>query len=138
MRKELDEKLCNEFPGLYKERGLSPQQTCMCWGFMCGDGWYDIIYDLSKKITELDPKCVAIQVKEKFGSLHFYVGETTSEVHDAVNEAELKSTSICEQCGEPGVIGGKFWLKCLCVKCREEDENEFNKVDHGGKTNEIL
>lgn len=33
MRKELDDKLCKDFPNLYKERSMKPQQTCMCWGF---------------------------------------------------------------------------------------------------------
>ena len=123
MRQELDEKLCRKFPNLYRDRNGRPQDTAMCWGFSCGDGWFEIIRDLSRKITELDPNCVALQVKEKFGSLCFYEDDTTDEVHDAIEEAERKSAKTCEMCGQPGKIRGKMWLKCTCDKCEEERNN---------------
>lgn len=62
MKDELENKLVKEFPNLYKQTSLSPQETCMCWGFCCGDGWEKIIYNLSKKITELVPNVEAVQV----------------------------------------------------------------------------
>ena len=60
MREDWDKKLCEDFPGLYAQRNLPMIETCMCWGFDTGDGLYDIIYDLSKKITELDPDVQAV------------------------------------------------------------------------------
>ena len=50
MRKELDEKLCRDFPLLYKDRAGPMQETCMCWGFDIGDGWFDLVYKLSESI----------------------------------------------------------------------------------------
>lgn len=51
MRTELDDKLCETYPKIFAERGLPMTETCMCWGFSCGDGWYGII----------DQLCYAIQ-----------------------------------------------------------------------------
>ena len=43
MRKELDEKLCEKYPLIFKDRHADMTETCMCWGFECGDGWFNII-----------------------------------------------------------------------------------------------
>jgi len=43
MREELDSALCAKYPLLFKDRNAPMTQTCMCWGFCCGDGWYDLI-----------------------------------------------------------------------------------------------
>jgi len=124
MRQELDEKLCKEFPNLYGDRYQSPQATCMCWGFCCGDGWYDIIYDLSKV---LEPNgIVASQVKEKFGTLRFYIcGGDENTDHDAVraaiDKAEELSTKTCEYCGKPGSLRSGSWLKTLCDECKTKE-----------------
>lgn len=51
MRQELDEELCRKYPKLFRDRHAPMTVTCMCWGFDCGDGWYNII----------DALCVNIQ-----------------------------------------------------------------------------
>jgi hypothetical protein len=43
MRRELDEKLCEKYPLIFKNRNAPMTETAMCWGFECGDGWYNII-----------------------------------------------------------------------------------------------
>jgi hypothetical protein len=43
MKKELDELLCKKYPEIFKDRYAPMNQTAMCWGFDCGDGWYNII-----------------------------------------------------------------------------------------------
>ena len=54
MNTKKDEALCNKYPNLYRNRNKSPQTTCMSWGFSCGDGWYDLIDELSAKLeTEI-------------------------------------------------------------------------------------
>lgn len=127
MKSELDEKLCADFPLLYRDRHGSMQNTCMCWGLDVGDGWYDIIYRLSQKLEAMIAKCpddpdfgrpCASQVKEKFGGLRFYMTESTDEMEAAIRFAEGEASAICELCGEPGELGGKGWLSCRCEKCR--------------------
>ena len=56
MRKELDEKLCKDFPLLYRQRGFSMNESCMYWGFSHGDGWYDIVREMSSKLEVLIQK----------------------------------------------------------------------------------
>jgi len=52
MNKELDLKLVKAFPLLYQDRNSSMMSTAMCWGFP-GDGWFDIIWNLSSKLEPL-------------------------------------------------------------------------------------
>jgi hypothetical protein len=51
MREELDNKLCEKYPLIFAQRNGNMRETCMCWGFCCGDGWYNI----------LDAMCANIQ-----------------------------------------------------------------------------
>lgn len=50
MREELDAKLVAKYPHMFQNRFKSMQETCMCWGFACGDGWYKIIDSLCGQI----------------------------------------------------------------------------------------
>lgn len=43
MKTELDSELCRKYFKLFRDRNASMQETCMCWGFECGDGWYNIL-----------------------------------------------------------------------------------------------
>lgn len=78
MHQTLTQKLYNEFPELYKGNDKSNQESCMPWGFEHGDGWFMIIYDLSADIMEICRKegidtPEVMQVKEKMGSLRYYI-----------------------------------------------------------------
>ncbi|MAG26478.1 hypothetical protein CMI47_13100 [Candidatus Pacearchaeota archaeon] len=53
MKEELDKKLVKVFPLLYSDRYASMQSTCMCWGFDCDSGWFDLIAELSAKLEVL-------------------------------------------------------------------------------------
>jgi len=50
MNQELDAALCAKYPKMFVNRKKSMQETCMCWGFECGDGWYNIINQLCGNI----------------------------------------------------------------------------------------
>lgn len=80
-------KLFADFPKLYRHAENS--RSAMQFGFECGDGWFDLVYQLSNDIEAeakklgIDPQSEAwpraLQVKEKFGTLKFYcdAGEPT-------------------------------------------------------------
>lgn len=60
----------------YIEKNLDVQQTIICIGFECADGWFELLVDFSKevvRINEIPMKrhiCfVASQIKEKFGEI---------------------------------------------------------------------
>ena len=50
MKRELDEYLCKVYPKMMVNRDKSMQETCMCWGFECGDGWFQILNQLMGNI----------------------------------------------------------------------------------------
>lgn len=143
MKKELDDKLCSEFPKLYADRFLSPTETCMYFGFEVGDGWFDLIYECSAKLeainnTITDPTqyIKAAQVKEKFGGLRFYIDHGTTDAFKIIEEAEAKSDVTCEDCGKPGNSkGSRGWITTLCAEHREEDnKRREEKMKPKGQT----
>jgi hypothetical protein len=50
MKKEYDEYLCKVYPKMMVNRNLHMTETCMCWGFECGDGWFQILNQLMGNI----------------------------------------------------------------------------------------
>ena len=138
MNKTLDSKLVKVFPTLYRDRHASMMATCMCWGFDCGDGWYKIIWDLSEKLEpickkltekltkeqkEMGARYCASQVKEKYGTLSFYMTFYDEPVESLVRKAEKKSGKTCEQCGAQGTLWNDFgWMSTRCDKCHKKDQ----------------
>lgn len=105
------------------------------YGFQCGDGWFDILLQLSQKI-EVDLQAMrdrfasapmedlphALQVKEKFGGLRFYMNLQSERWADWIREAEVEAFKTCERCGAPGAmhIRGGF-LQTLCPTCAKRE-----------------
>ena len=52
MNKDLTLKLVKRFPVIYQDFYSPMSATCMCWGFDHGEGWNDIIWQLSLAIEE--------------------------------------------------------------------------------------
>ena len=125
MKKELDEKLCARFPSIFKDRRGDMRKTAMCWGFSCGDGWFQLLWDLCLGLERVNPEVVAAQVKEKFGGLRFYVYGANEEGHKLIDAAERESYKTCEWCASPEgtTKGSSGWIRTLCPTCRKaEDE----------------
>jgi len=57
---------------------------------------------------------VAVQVKEKFGGLRFYVQAATDKHYHYISFAESMSYRTCEQCGAPGKRYTNGWHTTLC------------------------
>jgi hypothetical protein len=86
-------------------------------------GWIDLVVDLHERLVELLPDYTIAQVKEKFAGLRFYVNTygterddpRVSQAYELIAEAEHRSQSICQVCGEPGSMrsdGGWFGTFC--------------------------
>ena len=133
MNKELDKKLCDKYPVIFRERCLSMSQTAMCWGIQSDDGWWELIDDLCAQLDLIHRKfgvaTVATTVKEKYGGLRFYTHQELDkgrketaddkvilDILDAVvSQAEAISYSRCEICGDFGYMHMKgSWYKTLC------------------------
>lgn len=125
MSPDLDELLCQRYPSIFADRHASMQTTCMCWGFCCGDGWFALIDELCARLQHMtdhegEPQIVAVQVKEKFGTLRFYVRSATEAQFKLIDEVEERSFFICEVCGAPGeLLDESSWYQ---VRCPEHAE----------------
>jgi hypothetical protein len=123
MNAHLDRYLVEQFPKLYAQRGADMKQTGMCWGFQCGDGWFGVIYRLSKKLEPLGVE--ASCVKEKYGGLSFYLAAGNDEAWDLIDKAEDEAFRTCEFCGAPGRMTVRHnWYTTLCAECLEEHGGE--------------
>ena len=148
MKQELDQLLCERYPKMMVNRNKPMQETCMCWGFDCGDGWFNILNQLMgniqhhidwkekqhnwaiewnkehptelREIPELVPQVTLDQVKEKFGTLRFYYTGGDDAIDGMVRIAESMSAVTCEICGNPGKQVGGGWITTLCKEHAEE------------------
>ena len=124
MEKKLNS-LFKKYPKIFRQKDLPMTETCMCWGIECGDGWFDIISTLCENIQKyVDetgcPQVEAVQVKEKFGGLRFYVYNSDDFVENLINQAETESYQTCERCGTKNdVITKGSWITTLCGSCRK-------------------
>ena len=50
MKSELDKTLCERYPKIFADRYSDMTQTAMCWGFDCGDGWFNLLDQLCAQI----------------------------------------------------------------------------------------
>ena len=154
MKQELDELLCTKYPKMMVNRNKDMKETCMCWGFECGNGWFNILdqlmsniqhhidwnnqnfekgYKQYKQVTHV----TLDQVKEKFGTLRFYYTGGDDVIDGMVRMAESMSGVTCEECGNVGESRGGGWVHTYCTPCeikREEaskkaaEEYEFKKL----------
>lgn len=137
MNRELQDSLFKKYPNIFAEKDLPCTETCMCWGFQCGDGWYYLIdklcSDIQKHIEEVQQKDCdtggfiqqlrCIGVKEKRGTLRFQVDVCDDYIHNLIVEAEAESAKVCEICGSrENVSQTEGWIKTLCERCLKEDE----------------
>ena len=154
MKKELDEYMCKVYPKMMVNRNLHMTETCMCWGFECGDGWFTLLdqlmgniqhhLDWKNKDGEVVPQVTLDQVKEKFGTLRFYYTGGDDYIRGMVTMAESMSGVTCEGCGGPATTsnvdpetGITGWIRTECKPCEEKrlteraarlDEYEFKKL----------
>lgn len=89
-----------------------------------GKGWHGLVkecYDLCVE-NEID----IAQIKEKFGTLRFYIISGTDYVYDKLDDICARSANICEFCGDKGKpVSVRGWIKTICERCYEEEN--FNK-----------
>lgn len=106
--------LVETFPILYEHRQF----------FACNDGWFKILDDLSRDLTniieETGCSCRCDDVKEKYGELRFYMDTETVEMSTLILKAEKLSSVTCELCGAQGKLIGTTWVSTLCIDCAEK------------------
>lgn len=129
---ELEKKLINKYPDLFRNKDKPVTQSLMAFAFECDNGWFKLIDELCENImkecagTEGIPS--VIQVKEKYAELRFYLDWYTPKITKLIEEAECKSQAVCEICGGEGKLHcRREWLKTLCTKHAKAMNYEKNK-----------
>ena len=151
MKQELDKLLCEKYPKMMVNRNKSEMETCMCWGFSCGDGWFNILDQLMgniqhhidwkekqhgwairfnstappedmRPVPDIIPQVTLDQVKEKFGGLRFYYTGGDDYISGLVSMAESMSEVTCEVCGSPGKRTGLGWISTRCEEHKLKGE----------------
>ena len=156
MKQELELKLVEKYPKIFKEYGGDIRHTAMYFGCQNDDGWFELLDKCMEKLQYFCDLCskdgrevqvIATTVKEKFGSLSFYAtteGATEIEssiLFDIIDQTEHRSSHICEVTGEYGVTCSKGgWLKTLCYEearklgyksCNPDTEKYWQEKDEG-------
>jgi len=163
MGDDVDRKLCELFPEIFKDRHNSSSDNQMVRGFNCGEGWYTIIVDLCKKLevlsylSGLDIR--AGSVFEKYGKLKFGYNITEDDkwrsfdqeiqtqikhiINDLIGRSESRSCKVCEICGQNGKLDQvRGWFSTRCPVCREkydgpaEPGNERERWGEDGEEND--
>lgn len=80
-------------------------------------------------LSDPEPQCfpvprkmnvIATQVKEKYGTLRFYVYGADDYVNGLIQMAEAMSAVTCETCGAPGKERVGSWIRTLCDEHAKE------------------
>jgi len=126
MNDENTKKLLTTYPLLY--RNLRE------WGFECGDGWFDLVWQLSAEIElaarhegipESSDSWPAVGVlKYKLGDLRVqFTAPVSDNIRDLVEKARERSVEICEICAAPCKKAPESeqmqWVEPLCENCRK-------------------
>ena len=123
--------LYEKFPHLYRERTAPLESSDMGWGFQCENGWYKIIYEMSKKIDKISTDgehapAISLVSRHEDGTLYVAVSNITPPVADIVMNAREQSRLTCEYCAYTpaflrkgkGSVGGHI----ACGRCLRQAE----------------
>jgi hypothetical protein len=87
------------------------------WLCEIGPGWYELVRPLIDRCAAED--ITIYRVKQKFGSLRFQAdtgtsGKASDALREAILDAEARSVTLCEQCGDPGRLRNGPRICTLC------------------------
>lgn len=121
------DKLYKDYPLLFTK------QT----SFYLPEGWVDLVRGLCDVIShhieyaypkEIGEQIYVSQIKEKFGTLRFYMAHDDDFISGAVTMAEMQSYQLCQKCGKKGThrnLGG--WISTLCNKHLKEETKRIQR-----------
>lgn len=120
--------LIEKYPGLFHlEKEMNNPVPFTHRGIECGPGWFDLLDTLCSRIVNYDkgrrhhtPDAYPLrveQIKEKYGTLRFYLSGANDYINGVISMAEGMSAHVCEECGEKGVVQSMSWIKTLCHNC---------------------
>lgn len=129
MKSSLEKQIYLCCPIIFRSHGNTTRNRPLFYGMECGDGWYRLIRELAVSVEEIalalknsgiqqSALPIVVQIKEKFGGLHFYVEHATPEINALITKAESNSFDICEICGKPGTKFNELSTRTRCELCK--------------------
>lgn len=92
MTPELDKALCEKYPLIFADRHNNMMETSMCWGFECGDGWYNLIATLCAYIqNKIDQRNKQIEYVTKLNDM---ISEYAHGNHEPLLEFAGKNVDL--------------------------------------------
>src|SRR5579885_1144893 len=131
------EQLIKDYP-----RTLSKVQ----YGISCREGWFVLLrgicalieYEIERLPVELQEQVYAVQIKQKFGGLRFYMEHSTPKIDGAIALAEELSNNTCEVCGSTNAghkqVGG--WIGTLCDEHHKTEQEALKERNRQWKEEE--
>jgi len=107
------------------EESNTPQHPFNLFGIEHGYGWYGLTLSIIEEvrlynIEHPEDKIYIEQIKEKFGSLNFYLSGKPDYLNKMIRKAEYESKHICEKCGARGKTKKiNNWYFTLCEEHRK-------------------
>jgi hypothetical protein len=128
MTKQLEKQLYKRFKFLksFTSAGNFKRIRNGYFPMSCGDGWYNIIYNLFEhielelnKLPGAQRKAFIISdVKEKWGGLRIYAWGGTDFIDELITVVESLSEQTCETCGKQGKkLCKNGWYYTACPVC---------------------
>ena len=108
------------------------------FGIEPGYGWYGLILPIINEINLYNKRnpgdeMTITQIKEKFGTLSFYVSAAPNYIHGMISKAEHDSQFICEECGTVGKLADiNGWYMTLCenhIKAKKESNHDHKAAE---------
>jgi hypothetical protein len=96
-----------------------------CWSYV-PPGWHGLVERLHDNLIKVAPNYVIDQVKEKFGTLRFYI---QAPYHDddlrciIVNHYEMLSQRTCMKCGGRRHVENNRKAGPRCFECRDDHDS---------------
>lgn len=128
MKAELQEKLFQKYPALFRQKDLLLKESAMPRGIEIeGDGWYWLLDKLCECIQSyIDHNRLKqiefIQVKEKLGKLVIYTNYDNEQISGMIEFAWYLSRYICEHCGSENASQTRRdgRIITLCEACKRQ------------------
>ena len=127
--KDIEAQTMEECKILYCTKGLPMTHTCMCWGWECSKGWHNALQSASCQLEMLNlmlyplykTRIQADQVKEKYGTLHFYWSVCCDNYSPVVGKLGLALGKLSDKMRNSIDYGFKTVVD---VESHETDETE--------------
>jgi len=143
MHQNLEEYIYMKYPLLFNKREIVEGKPYypIALGIDCNDGWFYIINNLCNSIYQYCQNYKikfpdVIQIKEKFGTLRFYIDNGDTTIHQLINYAEMMTEKTCEMCGNVGRLrSDNRYVQTLCEEHYVSKDKELKISDFEYKIN---